>query len=71
MPTDDADTASPALRLAEVLAAPPRPPDDPNLFSSNPLFGEPGIYPQGTPMEPASGPATTVDAAVAALGAAR
>jgi hypothetical protein len=52
-----------------ALAAPPRPPDDPNLFSSNTLFGEPGIYPQGTPMEPAAGPPITVDAAVAALEA--
>jgi hypothetical protein len=55
--------------LTTLLAAPPRPPDDPNLFSSNTLFGEPGIYPQGTPMEPAPGPAVTVDAAVAALEA--
>jgi hypothetical protein len=55
--------------LTALLAAPPRPPDDPNLFSSNALFGEPGIYPQGTPMEPASGPAVTVDAAMAALDA--
>jgi hypothetical protein len=65
VPTDDADTRA----LAELLAAPPRPPDDPNLFSSNALFGEPGIYPQGTPMEPATGPAVTFDVAVAALEA--
>jgi hypothetical protein len=63
--TDDDLTA----HLLEVLAAPPRPPDDPNLFSSNALFGEPGIYPQGTPMEPATGAAVTEDAAVAALDA--
>jgi hypothetical protein len=69
VPTDDADPAALAPRLAELLAAPPRPPDDPNLFSSNPLFGEPGIYPQGTPMTPAIGPALTVDAALAALDA--
>jgi hypothetical protein len=61
VPTDDDLTA--------LLAAPPRPPADPNLFSSNPLFGEPGIYPQGTPMAPASGPTVTVDAAVVALDA--
>ena len=60
MPDDD---------LTALLAAPPRPPDDPNLFSSNTLFGEPGIYPAGTPMEPASGATVTVDAAVAALEA--
>ena len=67
MPTDDADAAAQLATLTERLAAPPRPPADPNLFSSNALFGEPGIYPQGTPMEPASGPATTFDGAVAAL----
>jgi hypothetical protein len=39
----------------EVLRAPPRPPRDPALFTSNVLFGEPGIYPAGPPMEPASG----------------
>jgi hypothetical protein len=61
VPTDD--------QLSELLAAPPRPPDDPNLFSSNELFGEPGIYPQGTTMEPATGPTVTVDAAAAALDA--
>jgi hypothetical protein len=61
VPTDDDLTA--------LLAAPPRPPDDPDLFSSNTLFGEPGIYPQGTTMEPATGPTVTVDAAVAALDA--
>lgn len=59
MPTDD--------ELTALLAAPPRPPDDPNLFSSNPLFGEPGIYPQGTPMEPATGPACSDEAALDAL----
>jgi hypothetical protein len=55
--------------LTARLAAPPRPPDDPNLFSSNTLFGEPGIYPDGTTMEPATGATVTVDAAVAALDA--
>jgi hypothetical protein len=61
VPTDDDLTA--------LLAALPRPPADPSLFSSNPLFGEPGIYPQGTTMEPAGGPPVSVDAAVAALDA--
>lgn len=50
-----------------MLAAPPRPPLDPNLFSSNALFGEPGIYPQGTPMMPADGPALDRNAARDAL----
>jgi hypothetical protein len=31
-----------------LLAAPPRPTDDPNLFSSNTQFGEPGVCPLGT-----------------------
>ena len=65
MPTDDTDIKA----LTALLAAPPRPPADPNLFSSNTLFGEPGIYPQGTPMEPATGSAVTLDGAVAALDA--
>lgn len=39
----------------EVLAAPPRPPRDQALFTSNALFGEPGIYPDGPAMEPAPG----------------
>jgi hypothetical protein len=69
VPTDDDQTADQIAALTEVLAAAPRPPDDPDLFSSNTLFGEPGIYPQGTPMEPATGPAVTVDVAVAALDA--
>lgn len=37
------------------LAAPPQPPIDISRFSSNPLFGQPGIYPDGPPMEPATG----------------
>jgi hypothetical protein len=49
--------------LRARLAAPPRPPDDPDLFSSNTLFGEPGIYPQGSPMVPAAGgPPTEAEA---------
>lgn len=38
-----------------VLARPPRVPSDLDLFSSNPLFGQPGIYPDGSPMVPAVG----------------
>jgi hypothetical protein len=59
VPTDD--------HLTALLAAPPRAPIDPSLFSSNTLFGEPGIYPKGTPMAPASGSPVTLDAGVAAL----
>jgi hypothetical protein len=47
----------------EVLARPPRPPSDPNLFASNTLFGQPGIYPDGTPMVPAAGDAPTTELA--------
>jgi hypothetical protein len=55
--------------LTARLAAPPRVPRDPDLFSSNTLFGEPGIYPQGAPMVPAVGAATGSAAAVTALDA--
>jgi hypothetical protein len=37
------------------LSLPPRPPANPSLFSSNPLFGEPGLYPDGSIMVPAAG----------------
>lgn len=52
---------TPALAdaVSAVLASGQQPPLDPDLFSSNTLFGQPGIYPQGSPMEPASGPAIT------------
>jgi hypothetical protein len=53
--------------LNALLAAPPRPPVDPDRFSSNTLFGEPGIYPQGGPMAPAVGPPTSEADAVAAV----
>ena len=53
--------------LCARLSAPPRPPRDQDLFSSNVLFGEPGIYPQGTPMIPASGDAPDEAGATAAL----
>ena len=55
--------------LTALLAAPPRCPTDPDLFSSNPRFGEPGIYPQGRPMVPAAGPATSEADARGALEA--
>lgn len=61
MPTDD--------DLSSILAAPPRTPDHVDLFSSNTLFGEPGIYPEGSRMVPAAGPPTSFDGAVAALRA--
>jgi len=47
--------------LEVVLARPPRPPLDPGRFSSNELAGQPGIYPDGPPMEPAPGPPPTDD----------
>jgi hypothetical protein len=53
----------------DVLTAPPRPPDDISRFSSNTLFGEPGIYPDGPPMVPAAGPAVDEAAARTALAA--
>jgi hypothetical protein len=52
-----------------ILAAAPRPPRDPDLFSSNELFGEPGIYPGRSPMVPAGGEEPDESAAVAALSA--
>ena len=51
----------------EVLAAPPRTPRNPSLFSSEARFGEPGTYPDGTPGVPASGPAPDEHSARAAL----
>ena len=62
MPT----TSGPADARAR-LAAPPRAPSDPDLFASNELFGEPGIYPQGSPMVPAAGDAPDARAARDAL----
>jgi hypothetical protein len=53
--------------LSAMLAARPRAPADPGLFSSNPVFGEPGISPQGSPMTPATGRAPTEADAVGAL----
>ena len=51
--TGRGDAESLALR---VLARPPRPPRRPALFTSGSLFGEPGIYPGGPAMAPATGP---------------
>jgi hypothetical protein len=44
-----------AAALAARLAAPPRVPADVGRFTSQPLFGEPPIYPDGPPMAPAAG----------------
>jgi len=52
------------------LARPPVVPLDIGRFTSNPLFGEPGIYPDGAPMAPADGAAPDEDAARDALEAA-
>jgi len=52
----------PDPELEIVLARPPRPPLDPGRFTSNQLAGQPGIYPQGPPMEPAPGPPPDDDA---------
>jgi hypothetical protein len=60
-------TADDVLRAE--LSAPPRPPADPDRFSSNVLFGEPGIYPQGSPMVPAAGDPPDEAGAIAALEA--
>jgi len=49
---------SEVLTVAEarsLLLRPPRAPSEPARFTSNPLFGQPGIYPDGPPMTPASG----------------
>jgi hypothetical protein len=48
VPTDD--------QLTDRVAAPPRPPDVPNLFASNTSSGGPGIHPQATAIAPAAGP---------------
>jgi hypothetical protein len=49
-----------------ILAEPPCPPADVDRFTSNTLFGEPGIYPQGAAMSPARMPPMTADAVRAA-----
>jgi hypothetical protein len=60
------DDAALAL-LPALLAEPPCPPHRVSLFSSNTLFGEPGIYPDGPPMEPAAGDAWSESQAHAAV----
>jgi len=56
------------------LAAPPRVPVDISRFTSDPLFGAPGIYPDGPPMAPATGHrhsnASIEDAMLALVGTA-
>jgi len=44
-----------------VLSRPPRVPLDVDLFTSNELFGQPGIYPNGSAMLPATDPAPDAD----------
>ncbi len=41
--------------ISDRLARPPRVPADIGRFSSTPLFGQPGLYPDGPPMVPAAG----------------
>ena len=55
--------------LLARLAAPPQLPGDISRFSSNTLFGEPGIYPDGPPMVPAVGDAPDDASARRLLGA--
>ncbi len=50
-----------------LLARPAVVPTDISRFTSNTLFGEPGIYPDGPPMTPAAGPAPSAAAARATL----
>ena len=50
-----------------LLAAAPSPPADVSRFTSNALFGQPGIYPDGPPMVPAAGPPLDDDRVVAEL----
>jgi hypothetical protein len=63
-------------RARRVLSKPPITPDDPSRFSSDSDTCGPGLYPQGPPMVPASGPdpdvatlATVLNAYAGALGA--
>ena len=51
----------------ELLVRAPTVPVDIARFSSNTLFGQPGIYPEGPPMVPAAGEPLDDDAATAAL----
>lgn len=51
----------------DVLVQPPRVPRSFELFTSNTLFGQPGIYPDGSTMAPASGPVLDENGALAAI----
>jgi hypothetical protein len=51
--THNSSSSTNAVDLA--LSLPPQQPRSISLFSSNELFGEPGIYPEGSAMQPASG----------------
>lgn len=48
-------------RCRRLLEQPITIPADPDRFTSNTLFGQPGIYPEGSPMIPAAGPARSSD----------
>jgi hypothetical protein len=51
----------------QQLRRPPVVPADVAAFSSNTLFGQPGIYPDGPPMSPAPGPALDESSAATVL----
>lgn len=53
--------------VRRLLLEPPRVPERIDRFSSNTLFGQPGIYPDGPPMEPAVGEPLGTDEALALL----
>jgi len=57
-----------AAAARELLERTPRHPLHPEYFSSNSLFGQPGIYPGGPPMAPADGPRLDDDSARRLLG---
>lgn len=52
----------------ELLTGSPRTPSHPEYFSSNTLFGQPGLYPDGPEMHPAAPPAFDRDESRATLG---
>jgi hypothetical protein len=71
VPNGPTDAVSDALSDADALvalAAPPHPPLVPARFSSNTLFGEPGIYPDAPHMIPAFGDDPSEDDARALIG---
>ena len=69
---DRTPPADPDLVCRQLLEAPITEPTDVDRFSSNTLFGQPGIYPSGSAMSPASGPvrdaAATRELLLALLG---